>query len=285
MSARRSRPGEFPKLHPRDVVRGGSVTLWRNPADRVFGERDAVTIESKWKTLGALPDAYARVREKEAKLAAKQSFAWSSTFGYLSPDPFHCGTGMGVMGEFHLEGLHLIGDLPAVLAGISAVRFMANGVAIDGISQAAHDFAVSNDATLGVVEDDLLERASRLFDALVEQELLARKALVYDTPRILLDAVSRSLALLRNARLLAPGEVYDMLSPVLLASSMGFIDGISRREVVELMEMQLDMPELPPPETVEDDRVRDARDSDAADWFNERFASVSLNALGEEFLE
>lgn len=285
MSARRSKPGEFPNLLARDALRGGVVTLWRNPADRVFGERDAVTIESRWRTLGALSDAYARVREKEAKLAAKQSFAWSSTFGYLSPDPFHCGTGMGVMGEFHLEGLHLIGDLPAVLAGVSAVRFMANGIAIDGISQAAHDFAVSNGATLGIVEEDLLERAGRLFDSLVEQELLARKALVYDTPRILLDAISRSLALLRNARLLAPGEVYDMLSPILLAASMGFIDGISRQEILDLMTLQLDTPELPPPETVEDDRIRDARDSDSADWFNERFASVSLSALGEEFLE
>lgn len=285
MSIRRSKSGEFPNLRSRDVVRGGVVTLWRNHADKVFGERDAVTIESKWKTVAAISDAYARVREKEAKLAARHSFAWSSTFGYLSPDPFHCGIGMGVMGEFHLEGLHLIGDLPAVLAGIAAVRFVANGVAVDGINQAAHAFAVTNLATLGIVEDDLVDRAGRLFNALVEQELLARRALVYDTPRILLDAISRSLALLRNARLLAPGEVYDMLSPLLLATSMGFMDGISRQEIVDLMDRQLDTPELPPPETVEDDRIRDARDSATADWFNDRFADVTLNALGESFLD
>ena len=39
---------------------------------------------------------------------------------------------------------------------------------------------------------------------------------------------------------------------------MGFLDGITRAETLKLMREQIDTPELPPPRSAEDDRVRDA---------------------------
>lgn len=141
-----------------------------------------------------------------------------------------------------------------------------------------------NTATLGVTEHDLLARARRLFDDLARQEYNARKALVEDTPRILADALSRALAILRSARLIAPGELLDLLSPIRLAASMGFLDGITRAETLKLMREQIDTPELPPPRSAEDDRVRDARDARLADRINARFATVHFNSLAEKWL-
>ena len=135
-----------------------------------------------------------------------------------------------------------------------------------------------------VTEHDLLARARRLFDDLARQEYNARKALVEDTPRILADALSRALAILRSARLIAPGELLDLLSPIRLAASMGFLDGITRAETLKLMREQIDTPELPPPRSAEDDRVRDARDARLADRINARFATVHFNSLAEKWL-
>ena len=277
-------PGNGPELRPLDILRGGHVMLWRNPANKVFGERDAVTIEMPWKTPLDIAKALDKAFQEEKKLAAEQTFAWSSTFGYLSPDPLHCGTGLGIAAEFHLEALHLIGDLPAVLAGIEAVRFTAQSIETDGIRQAGHVFRISNLATLGIVESDLVKRAESLFTDLTIQELAARRAIVLDSPRIFLDSITRALALLQSARLLAPGEVFDMLSPVLLAASMGYLDGITRAETVKLMNAQLDKPELPPPESAEDDRQRDERDAKLADKINKRFARVRLNTRATNIL-
>lgn len=283
MIFRRILPGEYPHLLARDVVRGGTVTLWRNPANRVFGERDAVVIENRWKTPEEIPDAYQCSHDEEIKLAAQQKFAWSASFGYLSPDPSHCGIALGIEGEFHLEGLHLIGDLPPVLAGLEAVRFCAHSLNTDGIRQAAHIFRISNTATLGIVEDNLVARAQRIFNDLVTQELAARIALVRDNPRVFSDSVARALAILKSARLLAPGELFDLLSPVLLATSMGFLDGITRSETLKLMNAQLKKPELPPSETLDDERIRDDRDARLADRINKRFATVNFNLRAEEF--
>ena len=284
MSARR-RPGEYPDLLPRDAVLGGTVRLWRNPAAKPFGETDRWTLSANWKLPGDIADAYALVESEESRLAGDHAFAWDSDFGFLSPDPLHCGTALCIEGEFHLEALHLIGDLPPVLAAIEAVRFRSSNIVEDGIRQAAHLFRVRNGATLGIAERELVNRARRLFDDLVLQELNARKALVEDTPRILEDSVSRALAVLRCARLLAPGELLDLLSPIRLAVTMGLLSGITRAETVKLMREQIDAPELPPPRTAEDDHQRDARDAGLADWANRRFADVTFNERADELFD
>ncbi len=276
--------GKYPDLCSEDILAGGTITFWRNPAGRPFEDRDVWALSAKWRNTQDIVPIYHRLEAKEKKLSAQENFAWDSDFGYLSPIPEHCGTALCFEGEFHLEALHLIGDLPAVLNAIEAIRFRSASIVEDGVRQAAHLFRVSNAATLGISEDDLLARAYRLFDHLVIQESNARRSLVEDTPRILEDAIARSLAVLRSARLLAPGELLDILSPIRLAVTMGFLDGITPEEVQKLMQAQIDAPELPPARTAADDRRRDARDARLADRINARFADVRFSRLAQSYL-
>ncbi len=284
MSARRSNSSRLPKVNLHDILLDGSITLWRNPAGQVFKDRDVWALTADWDKPSDIDDAYAKVLADEQALAREHAFAWDSDFGYLSPDPLHCGTALCFEAEFHLEGLHLVGDLPPTLNAIDAVRFQYAGIVEDGVTQAAHLFHVRNYATLGVSESDLKERARRLFSDLIEQEYSARKALVDETPRILADSVSRALAVLRSARLLAPGELLDLLSPVRLALTFGFLDGITRAEVTKLMQQQIDTPEIPPPENTEEERRIDARDAHLADRMNKRFANVQFTPLAYSHL-
>ena len=279
----RRKAGEYPNLLARDVLSGGTMTLWRNKANEVFGNQDKWALNEKWDATEDLDETYTRLEAEEKKLGATNVFAWDTDFGYLSPDPLHCGTGLTIEGEFHLEALHLIGDLPPVLNAFDALRFMSSSIVEDGIRQAAHIFRVRNLATLGLSERDLLKRARTLFDDLVQQELNARRALVEDTPRIIADSMTRALAILRHARLLAPGELLDLLSPVLLGTTMGFIDGITRAETIKMMRTQLNAPEIPA-NSAEDDRKRDARDAALADRINKRFQTVDLNSYAESCL-
>lgn len=285
MSARRTnRPGEYPNLLPLDVISDGLLTLYRNPAGKVFGKKDAFAINVSWLLPDDMDDTYAKAAEEEAKLAASHQFAWSPDFGYLSSNPGHCGTGLVIQAELHLEGLHLIGDLPPVLAALDAVRFRAESIDADGIRQAAHLFRINNNSAIGLSERALVKRVRQVFDDLIEQELSARKALVADHPRLFEDAIARSLALLRNARLLSPWEFFDLLSPLRLAATMGFLKGLTRHEIDTFMRRQLGKPPTKPPETEEEERLRDERDADIADRANQRFADVDLNDRAQDIL-
>lgn len=284
MSARRRRSGVYPDLQTGDIFFGGGIRFWRNPAGQPFADTDKWSFVEDFDRTDEMSDAYARLEAQENALAQQHAFAWCTDFGYLSPNPFHCGTALHVGAAFHLEALHLIGDLPTVLAGIEAVRFSYSSVTLDGIRQAAHVFRVGNAATLGIAERDLVARARRLFEDIVVQELNARKAIVEESPRVLEDSVARTLAILRHARLLAPGELLDLLSPIRLALSMGFLDGITLAETDKLIKKELNANELPPAANAEDTRLRDARDARLADWANRHFANVRLSPLAEEYL-
>ena len=273
MSARRGPNSQFQATH---VVTGGSMCLYRNDQDRRFGTDDQHVITELWELPSDIPDAYTRLEAAERRLAAEHVFAWHPEFGYLSPFPDHCGTGLHVWAEFHLEGLSLIGDLQPVRAGIEAMRMTFHGVDADGIHNAGHIFRIWNNATLGLPERKLVRRVMRTFEDLVTQELYARQMLIEDTPRIFEDSIMRALAILRSARLLSPWELFDLLSPIRLAANMGYIAGITGSEVISLMAAQAKKPDLPPPQSIADERRRDNRDAALADRINKRFARVEF---------
>lgn len=273
MSARRGK--ELP-FKASDVVTGGSMCLYRNDQGRRFDSDDQHVITELWELPSDIPDAYTRLEAAERRLAAEHVFAWHPEFGYLSPFPDHCGTGLHVWAEFHLEGLSLIGDLQPVRAGIEAMRMTFHGVDADGIHNAGHIFRIWNNATLGLPERKLVRRVMRTFEDLVTQELYARQMLIDDMPRVFEDSVMRALAILRSARLLSPWELFDLLSPIRLAANMGYIAGITGSEVASLMATQAKKPDLPPPQTPDEERRRDNRDAALADRTNKRFARVEF---------
>ena len=274
MTARRSSSDLF---QPIDVLVGGSMCLYRNDQGRPFGDEDQHVLTETWELPPDIPDAYTRLEAAEHRLAADHAFAWHPEFGYLSPFPEHCGTGLHVWAEIHLEGLNLIGDLSPVRAGLEAMRMTLQGIDADGLRSAGHVFRVWNNATLGLPERKLVHRVMHVFEDLVQQELYARQVLIEDSPRIFEDSVMRALAILQSARLLSPWELFDLLSPIRLAANMGCLAGISRQEVISLMAAQAKKPDLPPPETVADERRRDNRDAALADRTNKRFAHVKFS--------
>ena len=282
---RRPRPeGFYPNLSARDIVRDGHVLLLRNPAGRKFGRKDAVRIESGWSDFDEIPAAFARVQEEERARTAGSPPAWDPEFGYLSPEPAFCGNNLFIACMVHLEGLNLLGDLKYVLAGLDAVRIEYWGFEADTIRDTAHIYRLENRFSLGLSADALVRRVSAVYQGLVRQELNARLHLVEEDSRILADSIARSLAVLRAARLLSPWELADILSPIRLAASMGFIDGIDKEEIDNFTLAQFDEP----PDrldTREQERARDKRDAKFADRMNKRFAHVGLNAIGRKLLE
>ena len=283
--ARRRRAyGEYPNLSRTDVISDGSLMLCRNPAKKAFGDNDAFLISSDWDDPDELPEAFAQVEAEERSLSTKHAFAWNPDFGYLSPNPTHCGTGLVVQATMHLEGLHIIGDLPPALSALTALRFRYSGYTAEGVTNAAYIFRIWNGSAIGLSEQELLARIQRVFTDLADQETAARKVLVEEHPLLLADAIERALATLRHARLLSPTEYADMLSPIRLATIMGFIEGITRERIDKSLRRHLERPASDPPSSPEEERIRDNRDARFAEKVNAEFANVRLTDRAKELL-
>lgn len=171
--------------------------------------------------------------------------------------------------RLHLEGLHLIGELDAVKRAAHALSMDLVGINVDCVRDAGHAYLLRYAGTTAT--------AKRFVEDLLREERNARVRLFEELPRILGDAIGRALAILKNCRLLASAELFDLLSPIRLAAMEDLLDGITLARVEKLLlnvDLTGDEDNLSPDE-------RDKIDADRADKMNRKFEDVVLNERAE----
>ena len=175
-----------------------------------------------------------------------------------------------IAGRLHLEGLHLIGELDSVKRAVHALKMELSGVEADGVRETGHAYVLRYAGPP--------ERAKRVVEDLIREERNARVRLFEELPRVFGDSLCRALAIMKNCRLLSPGELFDLLSPLRLAAKEGMLEGVTLAEIERLMsEIDLSSAE----DRLEPDE-RDRADAERADEMNARFADVVLNEKAEE---
>jgi len=169
----------------------------------------------------------------------------------------------------HLEGLYLIGELEAVRRAAHALNLELVGMLADGVKDAGHVYRIRYSGSVEV--------ARRFVEDLLAQERNARIRLREEMPRVFGDSLCRALAVLKNCRLLSPGEFFDLLSPLRLAAVEELLDGVTLGEI-ETMMTGVDLSSREDGmEVTERDRV----DAERADEMNARFEDVVLNEKAE----
>ena len=172
--------------------------------------------------------------------------------------------------RLHLEGLHLIGELDAVKRSLHALKMDIVGVSADGINETGHVYTLRYAGSS--------EQAKRVVEDLLREERNARVRLFEELPRVFGDSLCRALAVMKNCRLLSPGEYFDLLSPLRLAAKEGMLDGITADEI----ERRLAEADLTSSEDKLEQAERDRVDAERADEMNARFEDVVLNERAEE---
>lgn len=175
-------------------------------------------------------------------------------------------------GGLHLEGLHLIGELDAVRRAVSALKMELVPFDADGVKATGHVFRLRY--------KDNAERAKRVVGDMLREEHNARMRLAGEMSRVFADAICRALAVLKNCRLLSPGELFDLLSPLRLGAMTGLVEGIDV-STIETMAGEIDLSSA---EDHLDQHDRDRLDAERADEMNRRFEDVVIGdaADGEE---
>ena len=172
--------------------------------------------------------------------------------------------------RLHLEALHLIGELDAVKRAIRALRMELVGVCADGVNETGHVYTLRYAGSS--------EQVKRVVEDLLREERNARVRLFEELPRVFGDSLCRALAIMKNCRLLSPGEYFDLLSPLRLAAKEGMLDGITDGEI----ERMLGETDLTSSEDKLEQAERDKVDAERADEMNARFEDVVLNERAEE---
>ena len=184
-------------------------------------------LENAWSEADALDD----------RIEGQVSYAFSPTLGYLTACPTNVGTGMRASVMLHLPALVLTRQIEKVFNAVARMRLAVRGIYGEGTQAVGDMYQMSNQASLGRSEKDILDNLASVIPQIIEYEQQARQVLVGESPTALDDRLHRSWALLTHARTISSEETLTLLSAVRLGIHLGRIDGVEIGAVNELFLM------------------------------------------------
>jgi protein arginine kinase len=184
-----------------------------------------------------LASAWTEISQLDDLIEQYVNYAFSPRWGYLTACPANVGTGMRVSVLVHLPALVITGQIDKVFRGIKRVNVVARGVLGDRAS--GEYFRVSNQATLGLNEADLIEQVTRVVPAIVKYECQAREFLLIENREGLRREVTQALDRLAKRDLddtsdANNDQVMSLLSKVRMGISMGLLDPTTADRVNQL---------------------------------------------------
>jgi protein arginine kinase len=163
---------------------------------------------------------------------------YDETLGYLTACPSNLGTGLRASVMLHLPLLTAANSIQQLMNWAGRQGFTIRGAYGEG-SQAAGDlYQLSNQITLGLSEDAIVEKLIRAATEVIEAEKKAREQARSANEPALADQICRAAGVLQTARLISSDEATQCLSRVLLGLQMGYLSGVTPSAVCE-MEQQI----------------------------------------------
>ena len=197
------------------VSSAGTVTVMLNEEDHVRFQ-------------GLLPGLQLeRAAEMALKLdetlGERYPFAFDHQWGFLTACPANTGTGMRASVILHLPALSGAGQMGAVMQTIAILGLTIRGLYGEGSEARGNLYQLSNQATLGRSEEDVIRALAAATTQIVEHERSMRESAEKRDMLQLQDSLMRSWGELMYARLMSAKEFMRRYSDIRYAASMGYL--------------------------------------------------------------
>jgi protein arginine kinase len=174
-----------------------------------------------------LHEAWQIVKRIDEEFEKKLDFAYSPNWGYLTACPTNAGTGLRASVMLHLPALVITKQINKVLQAITKLNLTARGFYGEGTEASGNFFQISNQVTLGLSEEDILDNIERIIKQVIGHEQNARKVLFEQDEARTKDRIWRAYATLKNAHIITSKEAIDMFSSVRLGVDIGILKNIN----------------------------------------------------------
>jgi protein arginine kinase len=179
--------------------------------------------------------AWEKVKTLGKELTAQFEFATTEKLGYLTSSPTNVGTGLRVSFFCHLPALVISDKLDDLLKTIFPAGIIVRGFLGEENRSLGNIFQICNQITLGLNEEEILQRTDLVVQEVVKEEREARAKIMHQLEPLAIDRVRRSYAVLTHAYLLDVLEFFNFISAIRFGLDLGWIRGINRYELNKLL--------------------------------------------------
>ncbi len=166
-----------------------------------------------------LTECWRIIDEIDTELSKSLPFAFSAKWGYLTACPTNAGTGLRCSTMLHLPALVFTGQIGKILQAIAKLGMNIRGLYGEGTEAMGNVFQISNQISMGITEEDVIDNIERITNQLISREDATRKML---------------LAKNKEGHIINSNETVALLSAIRLGVDIGLVKNMDRRTVNEL---------------------------------------------------
>ncbi len=181
-----------------------------------------------------LKECWRMIDEIDTEISKKLSYAYSAKWGYLTACPTNTGTGLRCSVMVHLPALVFAGQIGKVLQAVGKLGLNVRGLYGEGTDAIGNIFQISNQVSMGITEEDVIDNIERITNQIIAREDAVRKTILLKSKEALVDRVSRAYGTLKSAHIITSNETITLLSAIRLGVDLGVVKNLDRRMVNEL---------------------------------------------------
>jgi protein arginine kinase len=182
-----------------------------------------------------LEETYDMANKLDNFLEEKLDYAFDEKLGYLAACPTNIGTGLRASVMLHLPALSMSNDMNKILNAVTQIGMTVRGLYGEGSKAEGNLYQVSNQVTLGLSEEEILNNLKAVVNEIINQEIFTRERFLSGSKYELEDKIYRSLGILRSAVLLNSKECLNLLSNVRMGVEMGIINDVDSEKLNSLL--------------------------------------------------
>ena len=163
------------------------------------------------------------INEIDNKIEKKVTYAFSEKEGYLTSCPTNVGTGMRASIMLHLPALAIVNSINDIIKAISKIGYVVRGFYGEGTEVMGNLFQVSNQITLGLSEEEIIDNLEKVNQQIINKEKKIRRDLLSNSKSQLEDQAWRAYGILSGARIISSAEAMELLSKLRFGVELGII--------------------------------------------------------------
>lgn len=171
----------------------------------------------------AVDEAYETANRVDDVIEESVTYAFDEEFGYLTACPTNAGTGLRASVMLHLPALTMTDNIGRVITSATNIGIAVRGLYGEGTKAYGNLYQFSNQTTMGLSEQEILERLKKIVNQIIDMEKKARKNLLEQNNDSFTDKLFRSYGILKYAHSISSAEAKSLLSDVLLGQNLGIL--------------------------------------------------------------
>lgn len=181
-------------------------------------------------------EAYEYASKLDDLLEERISYAFDGDLGYLTSCPTNVGTGIRASVMLHLPALSFTKNINNILNSVTQLGMTIRGMYGEGSNAMGNIYQISNQVTLGLSEEEIINNLIAITQKIVDQEVRARQIFIEKQEVELEDDIYRALGILKYARYISTSESLNLLSRVRLGVEMEIIKDMDINTIDKLID-------------------------------------------------